>query len=234
MRKFFGIFALFLLATACAPMPMATTDANTFYKRDMWLSVDGIQREGVLVGARRASHHFDIQAKGKLDLFTLESCHRDISRENAGQSGLFGDKREVELDYAPVAGLEDTGSCVVRLGGYEKLGGRNSWGFVDFEDPGTTLPADVKCNGEHFGSNGVTVCQSKQGLLQQIQFPGPVVVTPSTACPLPPSQDGRTFLFPIAARECVYNFLEVVKPGTPARQHRLTTLGYEAILIRGN
>lgn len=233
MRKTLGILAIFLLTPSCAPMPVQTLDQNKFYKRDMKLTVDGIAREGVLVAPRAASHSFDIEARGKLDLFTMESCHREVSIEDAGDKGWFADRRHSHVDYRPVPGMEDTGSCVVRFGGYEQSGGRHSWAIIDFEDAETTLPAQMKCNGENYGSNGVTICQSKQGLLQQIQFPTPVVVTPTAACPLPPAADGKTFLFPMPARECVFNFLEVVRPGTPARQHRLTTIGYESILIRG-
>ncbi len=214
-------------------MPVQEIDKTKFYKRDMLLTIDGTVREGVLVAPRLAQHSFDIKSRGNLDLFTMDSCHRELVIEEAGDKGWFADRRHAHVDYRPVRGIEDTGSCLVRFGGFEKAQGRHSWAVIDFEDAATTLPAQMKCNGEEFGSNGVTICQSREGLLQQIQFFGPVIVTPTIACPMPVPMDGKTFLFPIPRGECVYNFLEVVKPGLPAREHRLTTVGYNDVLIRG-
>lgn len=225
--------AALAFATSCAPMPVQQVDKDKFYKRDMLLNVDGIEREGVMVVPSAAVHQFDVTLKGKADLFTLDSCHREISRENAGQGGLFGDRKRVTLDYRPVIGLEDTGSCVVRLGGYERTGGRHSWALIDFEDPKTTLPAKVKCNGEQFETNGVAVCQSKEGMIQEIGFQVEVNVVASPECPMPIPDDRKTFQFKIAPRECVYNFLEIA-PKEKRREHRLTTLGYSEILIRGD
>lgn len=225
------LLAFFL--SSCAAIPNQALSTDTFYQRDMGLTVDGFTSTGTIVVPRAGSHHIEIQAAGRLDLFTYETCHREKSLEDAGDRGLFADRHHAQFDYSPIHGLEDTASCVLRMGGYERTQGRHSWAMIDFEDAEDTLPADVKCNGEHWQSRGVTICQAKQGLIQQITFPVEVVAAPTGACPMPEPSDGRTFQFSMAPRECVYAFVEVAPPGKQ-RRHRLTTLGYQSILIRQN
>lgn len=227
------LLALALVAafTACQSAPSPVPQQNQFYKRDMVIEINGVQSVGAMVVPRASKYAMDIQAKGKLDLFTFQTCHREDTRENAGKSGLFGDKKRIELNYTPVAGLEDIGSCVVRLGGYEQNGGRHSWAIIDFEDPKTTLPAVMKCNGESKQTRGVSICQSKEGLTQQIEFPVEVIVSPDPGCVMNRPADLKTYRFNISAKECVFKFMEKAAPN---REHRLTTIGYSEVLVRGN
>lgn len=224
------ILLLALLLSGCASVPQ-TLNQNLFYKRDMDIEVNGFKGEGVLVVPLSEVYKFDITSSGKLDLFTFESCHREESKEKAGQGGLFGDRKRVKLDYKPNPGIEDQGGCPVRLGGYEQDKGRHSWAFIDFETKEAKLPAVVKCNGSTWNSRGVTVCQSKAGLLQEIDFPVEVIVNPDPGCPMERPADLKKYSFKISLRECVYNFME---KQAPHREHRLTTVGYESILIREN
>ena len=102
---------------------------------------------------------------------------------------------------------------------------------MDFETPEAKLPAVVSCNGSEYNSRGVTVCQSKKGLTQLITFPVEVEVDPPGNCPLrktPGKISGKIFKYKIPRGRCVFAFKE--KAGE--RIHRLTTLGYEDILIR--
>jgi hypothetical protein len=226
-------FWLLGFLSSCAQLPQQKVDTSIPYKRDMMLTVNGEQFEGVMVARKAAKYAMRIQARGTLDLFTFETCHREIAKPDAGKSGLFGDRRQQDETYVPVPGLEDVDSCPVKLGGYERDGGRTSWGIVDFEDDRHTLAAEVKCNGEHYGANGVSICQSKKGLLQEIIFPVEVIYSPDPKQPacslLGIPTDGKRFRFKMPSGECVHAFLE---DGPKRRQHRLTTFGYEAILIR--
>jgi len=228
-------FASLALLTSCAPIPL-TPDQNLFYKRDMIVNVDGYVGEGVLVVPKKTEEvfKFDVTLKGKADLFTFESCHREMVWEQAGKRGFFDSRVRVQFDYDPLNGLETRSSCVVRLGGYDKTG-RHSWAMVDFEGDDATLPAIVKCNGAHYHSRGVTVCQAKVGLIQEISFPEEVAYSPDPNCPLnltrDSARDGKTFRFPLVRGECVYAFIE---KNSKRRIHRLTTLGYDQVLIRGN
>lgn len=218
---------LALAAALIALLPSCSTvtqklDPSVYYKRDMSICVGGQCWEGAAVLPEQEAYQLDIKAKGQMDLFTLTSCHRDVSQEKLGD--------HTRVAYAPVPGMEDGGGCPIELGGYEKVKGRHSWGFVDLEDPGAKLPASLKCNGQSVQSRGVSVCQSREGLLESITFPGPVeFAAPKGACALPLSKDGLTYVFALSLGECVYAFME---RAPEHRIHRLTTIGYQSILIR--
>ena len=51
-------------------------------------------------------------------------------------------------------------------------------------------------------------------------------VSPDKKCPLPKTE-GKEFVFPIKKGECVYVFMN-----SAGEIHRLTTIGYEGVLIR--
>lgn len=209
---------------------------NTHYKRDMILSVDGHEGEGVLVVPEKDIHKFHVQARGDLDLFTLTTCHRDWTKDRAWnvktKSGLFGwnkkiHENQVKFDLK-LNELEKNDFCLIELGGYEKEKGRHSWAIIDVQTEETNLPAYVFCNGSEYQSKGVTVCQSRNGLNQGIKFEVDVLTDPDKECDLP-NKRGKYFEFPIPKGKCVYLFIEV---NPPHREHRLVTFGYESILIR--
>lgn len=213
----------------CSSVPQKL-DPKKFYKRDMDLKINGHQGEGVLVVPREKTYHFDIRAKGKLDLFTFSTCHREQTREKAGQRGWFADKKRRKFEYAPAPIEREHLACPAELGGYERGKGRHSWGFVDFEHPELNLPALVSCDGSVYNSRGVTVCQAKVGLIQEIKFAQPVLAPEQNVCTVLKSLDGgKTFRFKMPKGRCVFRFL--TKEGEES-WHRMTTLGYQSILIR--
>lgn len=234
LEKVFLGFLLFLLPscsnTANVLQPL---NPETIYKRDMIISVNGITGDGVLVVPRNVTYKLHITAQGDLDLFTFTTCHREEIAEDAAnvteRSGIFRrtitKKREIKLDYTPTE-IEMEGGCPVFLGGYEEQKGRHSWGLIDFEGPDATLPATVFCNGKTIEANGVSVCQSRAGLIQGIIFPEKVFISPDPQCDLG-QKEGTHFKFPIKKGQCVYAFMD-----KQFRVHRFTTLGYEMVPIR--
>lgn len=222
--------AAFCLLSACASAPYMEADSKVFYKRDMKLNVNGFKGDGVLVVPKADKYSFDVKAKGDLDLFTMDTCHREETKEDVGE-GLFKDDKRAKFDYKPGNNIESSSACPVRLGGYERANGRHSWAYIDFETDDAKLPALVKCNGNTYNSRGVTICQSKVGLIQEIIFPEETIVNPAPGCEMPRPADLKTYRFNMSARECVFNFMEKKKPN---REHRLSTIGYEAVLLRKN
>lgn len=204
----------------------------------MLLEVNGVSGEGVLVVPKADSYYFEVEARGDLDLFILTSCNRDWIKEKGWHVSYkkrflgwgkrkIEDKRKVEFFYTPDE-IEKNGTCPVWLGGFEESKGRHSWGFVDFKSDTETLDAKVFCNGETLNEKGVSICQSRKGLIQGIRFETEVVVAPDPECDLG-SNRGTYFEFPISRGECTYIFRTIKKP---REEHRLTTIGYENILIR--
>jgi hypothetical protein len=105
----------------------------------------------------------------------------------------------------------------------------NSYGMIDFQDDYTTLPAVLTCNGSKNTVSGVSMCQVRASLMEQVVFDVPVVV--SGKCQLPVSQDKKTYMIVVQPDICVYAFMEIADPH---RSHRLTTIGYLNIMLRKN
>lgn len=183
--------------------------------------MDGVTSDGVLVIPSAKRHDFKVVAKGPMSLYTFTSCHREVAIENMA--------KEAQGFFTPVPGIEDVGGCAVELGGYDKKNGKHSWGFVDFETSEANLPAVMKCNGEVVNSKGVSVCQSRAGLYQRIEFPVPVVTATASCGKIIPKEEDKVLEFALPKGQCVFAIRE--KGG--GRMHRLTTIGYESILIRG-
>lgn len=232
---------LFLLLFGCESARVdQVLDEDIVYRRDIIIAVNGRVGEGVLVLPQAPKYDFTIEARGDLDLFVLTSCNREWTKEKAwnvsevAKIGWFGwgerkitKKRQVSFTYIPDT-LEKNEACPLWLGGFDQ-NGKHSWGFVDFEGTVDTLPARVHCNGETTRDNGVSVCQSKEGLIQGVEFETEVIATtePPT-CELDNTR-GIYFEFGLARGECTYLFKTIAKP---RKSFRLTTIGYQKIRIR--
>lgn len=200
---------------------------DDFYKRDLEVCFEGTCGEGVLVVPKKTSYKFKIKSKGALDLFTFSTCHREETAEAVG-GGWFGSSKSMDGTYIPMQGIE-TEFCPAYIGGYDKKG-MHSWGFIDFETDEAKLPATVFCNGNRIKSGGVSVCQSKAGLLQEIRFEVPVSVEfDSVKCKFPKPEDSKIFRFEMPSGECSVAFFS-----EDNNVHRLTLIGYQKIMIRGD
>lgn len=220
------LFLLILLA-GCVSAPITAPDEQVYYKRDLWMRVgpqggksnphEGV---GALVVPHAPSYWFNVRFPGQGDLVTIKTCHRETSLEKAGTKEGFM--------FTPVAGLEDTGLCFLEISVFEEGRGRHAWGIIDFENPQFNLGAVLKCNGSTLVSRGTSICSSKAGLIQRIEFPEPVVGSNKSKCEQLPIT-GRVIQFKMPERECTY-----IYKGASGKLHKLTTIGHEKILIRKN
>lgn len=217
---FFGLIVYCLVG--CSSMEVKQiADPNTFYKRDMSISVNGRRGIGVVVAPKSLTYKLELQAFGQLDLLTYTSCHRDKDFLNVGGY-------QHSYEYTPVQGIEATemGSCPVVLGGYDKPNGRHSWGQVIFEDP-MGLEALVHCNAEK--SVGKTsACQNLEGQITKLDFQERVKASPDCEYSLKESADGKSFTYRMPARECAISFCT-----KDMRCHNHFSIGYKQQLVRG-
>lgn len=218
MKRGSIVLASLLLVTGCATTSQVL-DPGKFYKRDMQISIGDMSAVGVAVVPASAAYQLKLRSSGKLDLLTATTCHREIAVQ--GLSSNQG-----SIPYNPVAGIERDVYCPLELGGYDRTKGRHSWGIVDFETPDAKLPATLKCNGAVLESSGVSICQSHAGLVQRIEFKEAVRVAGNSACEMPKCM-GQVCDITLTLGECVYAF-----KGASGLVHRLTTIGYESILMR--
>lgn len=194
---------------------------NVAYKKDIKIEANGHQAVGTLVLPKAATYKMELESYGKLDLFTLTSCHREITKEEAGD---FWNKKKTKLEYKPVAGIE-TDNCTVNLGGYD-IKGRHSWGLIDFESDNFKLPALVRCNGNEYNANGVSLCQSRVGLIEQIVFAEDVTFVKPSCMDIDLTQK-RVIEYRQPEGECVILF-----KGIKGQYHKHTVFGYSDIVIR--
>lgn len=237
LAKLIVLVALVSCASADKSI-LPKVDPEVVYKKDMAIEFNGQTFIGLAVLPAQPSYDFHVIAAGEMDLFTFTNCHREEVSENAGnvsvtkRSFIFKKtttkKNELNMTFTPTP-LENA-NCPVFMAGYEKDQGRHSWAFIDFENGNDKLDAKLACNGQDKAFKGVSVCQSKVGLVQRISFPGKVKVSPDAGCEFgdkPGIMSGESFDFSIRKGQCVYVFMDA-----NAQTHKLTTFGYEQVLIR--
>lgn len=243
-RQKHNVVRLVLIAltflTACSTTPQVL-DAKIFYRRDLPVTVvyetkvshpetiptsgsNHFEGSGVLNNATRYTFIISPKGNAKMDLLAITTCHREFSGEKLSP-GFFG-KNRYKYEYTPVKGVEDTPQCLIRMNVLDANTGKHAWALFDVQDRETLLPAEVTCNGETVQSNGVSLCQSRSGLVQRITFAEEVDFVPSK-CPID-APKGRVLELKMPMGECVFAF----KGKDSGRIHRLTTVGYEGLLIR--
>ncbi len=206
-------------------------DPDYFYRRDLPICLgDDVCYEGVTVLPRRSSYEFDIAPKGdaNIDLLLVTSCAREESFEKTASGWwIFQKKNRFKYFYNPLEGLEDDGDCSLTISTFEKDKGRHAWSRIVFEHPKYALPATLYCNGQVIKANGVSICQSKVGLRQQIKFPERVMIEADKGCPMPVKGSSSAYEWGMGDRECGYTIR-----GESGKLHSLLTLGYSGVLVR--
>lgn len=211
-----------LVVASCGSLPTQELKPDIFYRRDMRLEINGKPYEGVAVVDHEPVYEINFHPRGHLDLLLITTCHREDSfRTDQSKAKAF------QYIYQPTPNVEDQGSCELRVNAYDKEKGEHSWGFVAFRTRETTLKAAATCNGEVRHMVGTSVCQSKKGLIQRIEFDEQVMVAPDERCPLKRLSD-REFEYAIEKGECVYLFSDP----KVERLHKHITIGYEQVLVR--
>ena len=213
------LLVLFILFLIDCSNVVQELDPKKIYRFDMVIKCGDRSGDGILVLPKKKKYTLRIKAWGKTDLFTLTSCHREVTLNPKSQ--------KISLNFFPT--LESNLiACPVLLGGYEKIKGRHSWGFIDFEDSKHTMPANLKCNGKTDLHNGVSVCQSREELFQEISFPQKVRYATSKKCEWQVKKEGFVYRYKVKKGLCVYSFKAIGLD----KWHRHTTHGYDAVLVR--
>lgn len=232
------LLPLLLLFYGClASAPLQELNPTVYYINDICVTYNIDKKNtmsfcGVGVLPDSTSYDLVIENDGKLNLFSMTSCHREKTTENSDK-GIFKKDGVIKINYEPT--VEKGKACPLYVAAFNKQG-KNGWGTIFFEHSRYQLKANIECNGEKNVANGVSVCQSRHGLIQRIVFDNEVVpVKPvdgpaerKEPCPVLPSKDNRVFEFSMPPRECTYGFVEK----ETKKIHMLNTIGYEQLLVR--
>lgn len=224
------LIVLGLFLAGCGGMPNQKLNPELFYKRDINLEINGRTYEGVSVVPYASSYQIDIEPRGAdIDMLLITSCHREYSAEKTASGWfIFRKRNRFRYTYNPVPEIENDGDCTLRINTFEKDEGRHAWALIAFEHPKYRLRGSLYCNGVREDASGVSVCQSKKGLTQRVDFGESVEFAKvSAGCAVPRRTSIGNYEFDIASGECIYTVRNVRD-----ERHRLIMIGYEGILIR--
>ena len=208
-------FLLVLLLSGC--IEPGERKPLTIYRMTAKLTVNGKTKYGTLVATKSSKYQIKARFYRKSEVIKVSSCHREWVSQDADN--------DISYSYIPVRGIENKGYCPIEIGGFDTKG-QHTWGYIDFVDD-ETLPGIIGCDGESSAYIGVSVCQSKAGLIQKIEFLKKVDVYPLESCEPPKFHDGKLWTFKIARGKCGYVF-----SNPKGEIHRLTTIGYDEVMIR--
>jgi hypothetical protein len=209
-----GIVNVFLVFLGCQGISPDLLDKEKTYRRTLQFEVDGSEADGIKVLAKRSQYSFRFYLPEKPNYIELTSCHRDEL--------LFDPGKRLDYVYKPSPGIEDQPACLLEVAAFDEKG-KNHWALIDFS-LGEKLSAKINCNGKSYTSPGVTICQSKAGLIQTIEFEKPVKAIGPDRCPKMMKTHEGFFEYLIAKGKCLYLFSD------GKDEHRLTTLGYDGNL----
>lgn len=224
----FLVLGCLLHLVACSGVQQ-TLSPDVFYKRDIQLQINGGTYTGVTVVPHAVSYSVTLIPPGNIDLMLIRSCHREYSIEKVDSGwSLFGSKKQkFTYQYTPIAGIEDTRVCPLRIDIYESSAGRQSWALLDFEDPKYTLQSDVTCNGSVIHVNGVGACQAKEQTVQAIKFSQPVRFAPSPLGCNDPKKVADHYEISASVGECLYTF-----DSQDGKLGRMILIGWQGVLVR--
>jgi hypothetical protein len=211
MKRIKWVVLAFAL-TSCSTVSQ-TADTTHVYKRQLKFTVNNVPCNGTCVVKIAPQYKIHVEAD-RIDYFALETCHRRYTLEDQGDS----------LDYTYIPQPIEAG-CPIELITLDRKNAKNGFGLMDIESMDYLHSAKLTCDGVLTTVNGSSICQSKMGLNQQIEFNEPMLVHPPEDCPMDKSPDGKVFLFKLNRGLCTYVF------GSKWGFHKLVTIGTQDIVL---
>ena len=211
------------------------------YRKDLRVTVDGVEYRGLGVLPRKAKYQIKINPIGQINRLVIQTCHRDNTQDPPfdpkTKKAWFSNT--IEFSYWPERGIEDNRTCPIEIAALEEQKIRNGYAYFDSIDyrEEISLPAHLRCNGEYDNPKllqpGVGICQTAAGLTQQIFFNTEVILEKvSKECDVMKSKDGFRWEWEAAKDKCVYYFVSNLKHKNGKRlAFRLNSIGFTAIPI---
>ena len=225
---FFSLIFLFTFS-ACQSLQVPSVSPNDeviHFKKTLYASVNGVVINGMGVVEIADKYKITLKTKGgNIDKIIVMSCHREMMLDGP-EKGWFKNPRVYEFEFIPSKEIESKNGCKLDFSVLSKDEGRYSFGLIDFMDLNPFVGNSVFCNGTVTKAKGVSVCQSREGLKQRLEFDSVVKSGVQDGCPKLESIDGKVFEYFSPLGECTYYFM--TKDGG---LHRHTSFGYESVLL---
>ena len=155
----------------------------------------------------------------KMDRLQITTCAREEIIDNAGQSYTY--------QYSPTPD-EAKGPCPLYAEAISR-DSHTSWFFLGLKST-EDLRSHVWCNGEGWTYSGMSVCQSKAGLIQSISFTAPIDAFKAEDTCHMNTKDKQTFTVEPDQGFCRVTFAQ--KDGPIVHWHRAIFIGYKGSLLR--
>jgi hypothetical protein len=167
-------------ASTGTPAPAATPK----YELTLSGTLDGINFQGVALGAAGQKHVITIASKNEVHYFIAKTCHRSEKHEDVISQGWIKETKSWSYQFSEAPTIEDTGDCPLRICVYSTTVGAPpvQCAVIDFTNPKYQLLGENICNGADGDSHGKNICHTQVGLVERVRFKETVVV----ADPLPP------------------------------------------------
>lgn len=226
------LLAVVSSCTLLEPEQREKLNPAIYYKNDICFNVEGKKFCGSGVIPNKNIIKVKIDSDNNIENFMLTTCGREITTKDPDK-GLFKRNGIVKLTLRPTIELDEK-VCPFYFAAFTRSG-KHAWGFL-VVDPQFELKADIKnCNGERYIKEGVAVCETRQGILQQIKFDEPVAMITTNGvaerkenCPdLPLSKDQTYLEFATPNRDCVY----FIVGRKSKKKFILYTIGYEQVKV---
>lgn len=231
--------AVCMSMTSCTPPPatagnQAPTPAPIIYQYTLSGAIDGNAFQGVFVGTDDTDHDIKVESPTDVNIFTVQTCHRFFKAEDVISTGWFKTNRGYDYDFSPSPGIEDTGLCIIRLGSYTKqVGAQQAHAIGAMHTSSETLPGTNICDGSVGSTTGLSFCSTMVGLIERLEFPGPVLVSKvdlnGTLCQgsfVSPT----VWQYKMPLGECAIEFMEAAPPH---RIYHHVASGFNAIQYQG-
>lgn len=187
-----------------------------YYQRDLEITENGTVYNGVGILPEKSKYEITVKQKEEINLVIISTCHRVMKDYPNDDSYKF--------IFTPIALEKD--NCGIDIDTYNK-NGHHRFGHLELYSKGFGLSAKLACNGLEKEWIGFSICQRKEGLIQEITFKENMVLSTKARCALPMTTDNKTFrILDSSIGQCTYIFKSQL-----GIEHKLKVITYDGILI---
>ena len=182
------LVGLFLVGCASTPGQQSTKPYYS-YRAEMILTIGGRSFEGLV--PVKVNGPIDIQIYSPITLNRVEisTCSRHEVIRNTANGWFDKVKNTMTYRYNPTP-IELSGHCPLLFQAFNDHV-QKAWGLVTARSD-QNLPAKMECNGGVMSFAGISVCQTKSGLVERLTFAKPVEFEASPSCAIQ-TTDKMTF-----------------------------------------
>tara|TARA_R100000781_G_scaffold105913_1_gene69795 strand:+ start:3790 stop:4476 length:687 start_codon:yes stop_codon:yes gene_type:complete len=212
------LYFFFVIIFSCST-PSDIIKIKTNYKKDLDFVVNNKSFKGIAVPKLSKSYLIEIETPFKINYVKIESCHREVVLRNVyHKKRIIKNRKKFQFNYKPI-GIEK--ECILFISALNEAG-KGRFAQILFQAKQYNIKAINFCNGQETTAKGVSLCQSKKGLVQMIHFDEDLEVR--STCPIMSYKGKKNFKYEPESGDCVFLFMG------KDRLHKLVSYGYNEVL----